>query len=55
MDKCVCKLCGETVAMGYDVNVKMWFHLIEEHHKEFKKQENKTIQQLLVDNFEKLK
>lgn len=57
MNKCKCKHCGEVIMtsdMG-NLNILMWFHLKEEHHAEFKKQKDKTIQQLLDDNYEKLK
>lgn len=53
MIKYVCKHCGETVAKENDINVdfSMWFHLREEHPKEFKQQENKEINDLFIDNF----
>lgn len=50
-----CKICGMVVAKGNDINVdeKMWFHLRYEHSREFKQQENKEINDLFMDNFEK--
>lgn len=56
MIKYVCKHCGETVVKGNSINadVLMWFHLREEHSKEFKQQENKEISELFIDNFSKV-
>lgn len=56
MIKYVCKHCREVVAKEKDINVdeRMWFHLREEHVKEFKQQEDKEINELFMDNFSKV-
>lgn len=52
MNKRVCKLCGE-VFEGGDFDIKMFRHLDDKHHKEFKEQMDKPVSDLFKDNFEK--
>lgn len=52
MNKCVCKHCGELFEGG-DLDIKMFRHLDDIHHKEFKSQMEKPIKNLFNDNFER--
>lgn len=52
MNRCKCKLCGE-VFEGGELDIKMFRHLDDEHHKEFKSQMEKPIKDLFRDNFER--
>lgn len=52
MNRCKCKLCGE-VFEGGELDIKMFRHLDNEHHKDFRSQMEKPIKDLFNDNFEK--
>lgn len=53
MTNYVCEHCKAVIGNTRDdgIDFKMWRHMYNEHHIEFKKQKNKEIKDLFKDNF----
>lgn len=53
MTNYVCEHCKEVIGntRDYGIDFKMWRHMYNKHHIEFRKQQNKEIKDLFKDNF----